>query len=728
MRTLAGLGTEELRRHRVLCRRLLGDVGTNRPRTLDPLPLALPERSWQTLEQGLCQRADLLSRLLADLYGAQQTLKEGILPAELIYSAPGYLRPCLGLPLAAGPDALPFYAADIGYTTDGMAWVVCDRCQGLGSVGFALEQRLILSRVLPELFRTTRVHRLAGFFGTVRQTLRRLGRQSATGERSVLLAAGTEAPDYPEQAHLARYLGYTLVTGEDLTVRGGRLFLRALEGLQPIDVVLRGIADSACDSLELDPFATEGVAGLIQAVRTRQVVVADPPGSALLEHPALAGYLPRLCRFLLGQDLTLPSPASYWCGEPAQRTRVLSMLERLQVYDLVGGQCHEGRQLTAAGREALREAIADQPERFAAREPLTTAPAPCLGEDGVRLQPAWLRAFLVADEDAYRVMPGGLGWQGRATPAGAVGKDVWVLASQPVAPLTLLSATARAAPGTDVGGPSSRVAEKLFWLGRYAERVEGTVRLLRVVLLEQLEQAATRDPVGALPVLLRALTWLTETFPGFAGSAAENLPEDPGPELASLLLDPDRDGSLAANLEAMHCTARVVRDRLSTDLWRVLEELERLRRRQGRRLDERWRGSGADAAFLDQALRYLDRLLTASAAVTGLVQDSMTHGRGWSFLMLGRRLERGLQLQRLLRPTLTFAHQDMLILEPLLEVCDSRLSYQHRHAGGLRIEGVLELLLDERNPRALGYQLRHLQQDVAGLPGADGRGFQRHRP
>lgn len=735
LRALAELGPRELQQRQQVIRRLLRDNGVAyhdlggsvaRPWLLDPVPLAIASADWRPLERGLQQRAELWHCLLADLYGPQRMLRQGLLPAELVFADPHFLRPCMDLPLPPGRRRLPLYAADLAQGADGTVYVVGERAQSLNGAGYALENRIVLSRVFPSLFRDARVHRLALFFRTLRNTLQALAWPRDDSVRIVLLTPGPESPAYFEHAYLARYLGYPLVQGDDLTVRDGRVFLKTLERLQPVDVVLHGLDDADCDPLELRLDSRFGVAGLLQAIRQRQVAVADPLGSRALENPGLSAYLPALCRALLGEDLLLPAPPAYWCGDGRSRDHVLGRLERLVVRDVfTPDEIIDGRGLDAGARDAVKAAIRARPYRFVAREPLTLATAPVLIEGALQAQPVVLRSFLVAAEDDYVVMPGGLGRIGGdsesrpgAAPGGGISKDTWVLASEPIQPLSLLPS----------GGPvpvaalqdaelPSRVAENMFWLGRYTERSESIIRLLRVLLLEALEPDADDggDNRGRLRGLLRALTWLTETFPGFAGEGGEERLAAPDQELTGLLFDPARSGGLAFTLYAMLGAARAVRDRLSPDIWRVFttvdEGLRQLQAAHGRS----WQNLGADTGFLNQALAQLNQLLTACAAFTGLAQDSMTHGQGWRFMMVGRRLERALQLQRLLRPTLTLPQPDML--EPLLNICDSLMTYRARYHSWPQDEAVLELLLlDETNPRALGYQLRHLHHDIERLP------------
>ncbi len=746
-RALLELGSGELQQRQQLIRRLLRDNGVahsglganaSRPWLLDPMPLAISSAAWRTVEQGLLQRAELWRRLLDDLYGEQLLLQRGVLPAELVFGDPGFLRPCVGMLPPLEHQRLPLYAADLAQAPDGTIQVVGERAQSLSGIGYALENRIVLSRVLPSLFRDAGTHRLAQFFRTLRQTLQSLAGNPDQAASIVLLTPGTSDRHYFEHAYLANYLGYPLVQSGDLRVRDCRVHLRALDGLRPVDVLLRWLPDSDCDPLELRQDSPFGLAGLLQAVRARQAVVVNPIGSSLLENPGLAAYLPRLCRELLGEDLRLTMPVTHWCGDGDRLAHVLARLNRLVIHDLAApGRHRNGSRLDRTQRDALSRYIRAQPWRFVAREPFPPTTVQVLQNGALQVRPVILRSFVVAAGEDYLVMPGGLGWiAGDAeSPRGAeggIGKDVWVLASEPTRPLSLLSGSDRLHAAAGSAELSSRVAENLFWLGRYAERSENLIRLLRVILLEllELEVDETINHQGCLPGLLRALTGLTETYPGFIGEGASERLRAPDEELTGLLLDPRRSGGLAFTLNALLNAAQAVRDRISPDIWRVLTEVdEGLQQLHLPAAAEPFRMS-ADTDYLNQALEQLNQLLTACAAFSGLALDSMTHGQGWRFLMIGRRLERSLQIERLLHLTLVDNPSEAALLEPLLHICDSVMTYRGRYRSGLQLEPVLELLLlDETNPRSLGYQLRHLQHDVGLLPGQGGsQPYRRREP
>ena len=736
------LGLQEFTQRYQEARRLMRDNGvayntysdpqeTERSWSLDPIPLPLASNEWQAIERGLQQRAELLQRLLADLYSSQNVLLKDILPAELILSHPGFLRPCVNLPTPANHYHLPLYAADLARAPDGYWYVLDDRSQAPPGAGYALENRLVLNRVLPSLLRDSRVHRLALYFRTLRNTLASLAWRQSDDVRIVLLTPGPSSETYFEHAYLAKYLGYTLVEGNDLTVRDGHVWLKTLDGLQPVDVIFRYADDVLCDPLELHADSSFGIAALVQAARLKNVAIANPLGTGILENPGLLAFLPALCKYFLGEDLILPSPRTYWCGLTQQRDYVLANLAQLIIKRTANSSAIDAKQLNKTQLAKLRSQIISQPHLYIGQEPVQPSTIPVFDGQALQSRRLVLRSFLVQTETDFVAMPGGLcrvadtiDMPIESVQSGGTSKDTWVLASEPIQPLSLLAPESRHDLfAIHQGELPSRVAENLFWLGRYAERSESIIRLLRAVFLYLL---SPDDDYGddynrdCLNNLLRAVTDITETYPGFVGKGAAQRLDQPDEELLSILLDRSRSGSLAFTLNALLYSARSTRDRISPDIWRVFNDID-TGLRQLQTPHDRLHFTGPDNDTLNSALDELNQLLITFSAFTGLAIDSMTHGQGWSFLMLGRRLERAQQTLRLLIATITATdHEDTLLQEYLLRICDSLMTYRSRYRSQIRLLPLLELLLqDEKNPRAVGYQLKHIQRDIDSLPGMD---------
>src|SRR5450432_2998602 len=417
--------------------------GMERPWQLDPIPFVIAPEEWRTLETGLVQRAALLNKILADCYGAQELIRTRWLSPALVFGQPDFLRPCHNI-RAPKDTFLHFYAADLARSPDGRWWVVSDRTQIPTGAGYTLANRLVTSRILPEPFRNNRVHRLAGFFLAAQNSLAQLAPHQADKARVVMLTPGPHNETYFEQAYLARYLGYMLVEGQDLTVRDNSVFLKTLSGLERVDVILRRVDDDSCDPLELRNDSILGVPGLVEAVRAGHVVVANARGSGLVQSPAFMSYLPGLCRHLLGEELKLPSVATWWCGQKAAREHVLKNLDRLVVKPAFRTPVN----LAAARPAELRPRIEFDPDLFVAQERVEFSTAPAWQKNSLAAQPVSLRVFLVADgRGGFCVMPGGLA---RVSPdrggnfitmqSGGSSKDTWIPSATPVEELTLLHA------------------------------------------------------------------------------------------------------------------------------------------------------------------------------------------------------------------------------------------------------------------------------------------------
>ena len=723
--------------------------GMERPWQLDPIPLLISSEDAKSLEEGLIQRGRLLEALGQDLYGPQRCLSEGYLPPEVVFPNPAFLRSCHGIVWPRN-RRLHLYAANVGRSADRAFCVLGDRTQAPSGAGYALENRLVLSRVLPDAFRDCRVQRLAFFFRTLQDTLRAIAPHNRDNPRIVLLTPGPYNETYFEHAYLARYLGYTLVEGGDLTVRDNRVYLKVLGALQPVDVILRRLDDDFCDPLELRSDSFLGVPGLVQAVHTGNVAVANALGTGLLETPALLAFLPGLCRFLLGEELKLPSVPTWWCGEPKARDHVLSRLREMVIKPALASIRMEpvfGDELTREQREELAAKIRARPQDYVGEHRLTLSTAPVLVGDQLQPRHLVLRTYLTAHEDSFVVMPGGLTRVSSSADTmvvsmqrGGGSKDTWVLTDGPVHPMTLLGPGGLALEITRGGNDlPSRVADNLYWLGRYVERAEGLTRLLRGVLMRLTETPGVAE-APELPVLLRAVTYMSDCFPGFVGDGAELHLPAPQDELASVIHDSQRVGSLSATVNSLWQLAATVRDRISNDMWRVLSDLAPLRG------DERFasetsrppqHGGATEtpaaprhmtfATTLSDELDLLDRVVITLAAFGGLAVESMTHSAGWRFLDMGRKLERAQQTITLLRTTLcTVSPLEGPLLEAILQVADSSMTYRRRYQGSVQTAAVLDLLLaDETNPRSLVFQFAALAEDVEYLPRASS--VQTHR-
>ena len=666
--------------------------GLDRPWDLDVLPLIIAQDEWRTIEAGIAQRADLFDRILRDLYGEQSLLQQGLIPPPLIFGQSGFLRPARGMNLPGGVH-LHVYAADLARSPDGRWWVMGDRTQAPSGAGYALENRLIVSRAFPALYRDLRVQHVAQFFATMRDSLMQFAPKGDGPMLTVLLTPGPYNETYFEHALLARYLGFPLVEGGDLTVRSGRVWLKTIGGLKRVHAILRRQDDAYCDPLELRGDSALGVAGLTDCARRGSMLIANALGSGVIESGALLGFLPRLCEHLTGEALRLPSIATWWCGEPAALEDAIEQSKQLVFKSADPAYRFQpvfGEDLDEAGLAELAAKMKQQPERYIAQEFVHVSQAPVLARDRshrVNARGIGLRVFAVRSRNGYVVMPGGLtrvasGPDERVVSAqrGGGSKDTWVTSTGQVdASFTLLqkTVTARDLVRSATGVPS-RLAENLFWFGRYEERCDDCARLLRVALGQLLrENDDDEDSFGPLVALARAFGLIGE------GEEAESALL----EAATLAKNPL---GLPANLNSLEQVAFNLRDRMSMDNWRTINGLIK---------DPTF---GAEVS-LPEALDWLDRTITGLMTLSGFALDGMTRDDGWRFLSIGRRLER-LAFQCLVLQT-AFDHGLLSGLNWLLHLADSIVTYRSRYMARPEWLPVLDLLiLDGANPRSVRYQ------------------------
>lgn len=694
------------------------DKGMDTPWTMDPVPFVISAREWEGIEKAMIQRATLLNAILNDSYGPQMLIRKGDMPAAMVLAQPSYLRPCHGIKT---PHAKPLqvYGADIARTADGRWWVIADRTQIPTGAGYALENRLITSRLLPDVFRDARVRRLAGFFRQMQLSLAALAPRPAGEPRVVLLTPGPYNETYFEQAYLARYLGYTLVEGEDLTVRDDRVYLKTLSGLEPVDVILRRVDDDFCDPLELRNDSMLGVPGLVRAVRAGNVSLANALGSGLAEAPAMMAFLPGLCRKLLGENLLMPSVATWWCGQERPRGEVEKNLDRLVIksaFRVRGREVHFGENLSSTERASFIERMRFAPDRWAAQEKMTFSTAPSW-EDGRLVQkPISVRVYLVATADGYMVMPGALTRVAASMDSplvsmqkGGSSKDTWVLNEGPVENVTLLTTTRTPVELRRVGhNLGSRVANHLYWLGRYAERAESSARLLRSTLLRCSPESGMSETPLLLPLLeaLRSLRVLDDV-PDAAVLASQQ--EQIEARLLEAIFDPEHPASIRSSVTHIQRIGILLRDRISVDTWRVISQLSDA-------LDTF--DHPPSISPMSDALNVLTRIILELASFHGLAKENMTRAQGWMFLDTGHRIERTMYICELLRAGLHSSDaENPSLLEAILEVGDSTITYRNRYSLLPQLAAVYDLLmLDELNPRGLRFQFERIEQHFELLP------------
>lgn len=684
-------GDQYLRDAGVFFRQYGSSDSAERDWPLSHIPVVIPEGEWTGLVQGLIQRADLLETVVADLYGPNRLVAEGHLPAGLIAQSPEWLRPLVGV-TPRGGHFLNFVSFEIGRGPDGQWWVLGDRTQAPSGAGFALENRVATARVFSDLYAQSNVLRVAPFFRAFRHALEQLGGDQAM--RSAILTPGPLNDTYFEHAYIARYLGLMLLEGEDLVVLNGQLMVRTVAGPVPVNVLWRRIDGPWMDPLELNGASTLGVPGLAEAVRRGNLAVVNALGTGVLETRALMAFLPRISRELTGQPLAVPNIATWWCGGAAERAHVLENAGRMVIgpalstrasYEL--GAATEGW-FHSPSDAPLAQRLDRDGALLIGQEAVTLSTTPAWVDGRLEPRPMSLRVFLARTAEGWQVMPGGYARIGRSDDPTAIAMqrggsvaDVWIVSDRPAERENQAAPAATAYQRPDLGTLPARAADNLFWLGRYIERAEGQIRLLRAWHLRLSE---TDDPDAPL------LADLGDYMAGWGLDTEERLAEVLHSTLGSALV-----------------SASKLRDRFSVDGWMALNDLAKTARRMSSRLEP-----GADSA---SAMRVLLRKVSG---FSGLVHENMYRATGWRFLTIGRSIERAATMASLLA---RFADDEAPegALDLVVELGDSVMSHRRRYAVSTTRETVVDLLgLDGANPRSVQYQMNELLAQIRLLPGA----------
>jgi uncharacterized circularly permuted ATP-grasp superfamily protein/uncharacterized alpha-E superfamily protein len=693
-----------------------GDVldGSEHTWPMDPIPLVIDENEWASIERAINQRATLLNAILADTYASGRLIRDRLMPSALVFENPHFLRPCFGMAPRGGIH-LHTYAADIARAPDGRWWVVADRTQAPSGMGYTLQNRLVSARSLPAVFNQCRVRQLARFFDIKRAAMLSLAGATRSNPTVALLTPGPRNETYFEHSFLAGQWGFTLVEGADLVVLDRRVFLKTLGGLKPVDLILRRLDDSYCDPLELRGDSLLGVAGLVDAVRAGNVVIDNALGSGLVETAAHMAFLPGLCRELLGQELAMPSVATWWCGQEEPRKYVLEHLQDLVIkstFPRFRRHPEFPESMSSAQRADLARRIEADPEAFVAQERVALSTSPVRTDAGFVPRHVMLRVYAAWTGDGYTVMPGGLTRVSNddsslivSMQLGGGSKDTWVLGDVDDHAPGRRQLSLPMHVDTSRSDLPSRVADNLFWLGRYTERVETAVRLVRA-LLPALSGEEDFGRVVSLDTAAHLLGGLGYLPPEIVSASIGEQRWQVQRTLLEMIYDSLETSGLRYNLRELRRTSWHLKERLSADTWRVLQQLE-----------TQFSGfvpSNADHRVL-AGMDLLDGSIVTLSAISGLLMENTTRGYGWRFLEIGRRMERALQIAELLGSTLTVASSDPEpYLQLLLHIADSSITYRTRYPTALQTDLALDVLwTDESNPRAVAFQLATLLENLA---------------
>jgi uncharacterized circularly permuted ATP-grasp superfamily protein/uncharacterized alpha-E superfamily protein len=718
LEALERLGRDEIARRADAATRRVHEAGvyyraydrdTDQAWPLSSTPVIIDTADWRAIEAGLIQRAQLMEAALADFYGQQTLVANGEVPAAVLTGSPDFLRPLAGA-TPAGGRYLNFYAADLGRAPDGRWWVLNDRTQAPSGAGYALGNRIALSRTLPETMHELDVRRLAGFFQSFRATL--TARSAPDSAGVCLLTPGPFNETYYEHAYLARYLGFLLVEGEDLAVRNGAVFLRTVAGLKKVDTILRRLDSDFIDPLTLNPASRLGAPGLSDAARNGAVMFANALGAGLVESRALMAFWPKLARTLLGEDLLLPNVATWWCGDDVVRDEVAARFEDFAIAPAFGGESGEvfthgainGGAMSPEQRQRTLEQMNRRGGDFVGQELVKLSSTPVLTNGSFEPRPFQLRVFLAATESGWTVMPGGfVRVSSRADPLainmqrGGLSADAWVLSDGPVGYSSLLPSAAAPELRRSIGALTTRTAENMFWLGRYLERADASLRLVRALSARASERDL--DAVAVSRKLVDALV-----FWGAASEDEENEEERTAGQVArEAMRSASLFGAPPVLVRRALNAASAIRDQLSPDAWRIIKGLDRQM------------ADGADAPF-PETLDRAERALRELAAFSGYAHENMTRTTGWAILDIGRRVERGMTVARFVS-RFGVGATTPASLEALLELCDSQITYARRYFVTASPAAVADLLIfDDDNPRACAFQAARLRALLDDLP------------
>ncbi len=702
---------------------IYGDpAGFNRPWNLDLIPFVITKEEWQTIEAGLVQRAELLDLILKDIYGDRKLMKNGLLPMELVFNHTGYLRQCHGIKLP-GKHSLIVYSADIARSPDGRIWILNDRTQAPSGSGYALENRMAMARTLPELFNGLKVRRLAPYLNALRNALNEIAPGQKQDPKIVILTPGPGNETYFEHSYLSTYLGFTLVQGNDLMVKDKCVWLKTLGGLEKVDVILRRVDDVYCDPLELKSDSQLGVPGLLQAIRSGNVSIANPLGSSVLENPGLMPFLENISKYFFNEGLIIPTIASWWCGQKKERDYVLANISSLVIKRIYRESARStsvnASSLSQMELEKLKRQINANPSLYVGQEKINFSSTPSLVNGKIEPHNALFRSFLVSSNGTYTAMTGGLTRTSEkagnfviSNQMGGISKDTWIISPEPGSTTNIRKELAGTYIPSQNGMLPSHTAENLFWVGRYTERVLGNARFQRTVMqfVAEGNRLLVENDIQTEQNLLKALTLYTFTYPGFFAENSEEKFADPWPELKDILFNENRQGSLKHNFSLFIRAVYAVRNHWSTDAWRVLKNME-----------EEWMPATKTTHTGNiRLLNSMDTLITSMVAFIGLNRESISREQGWVMLDTGRKVEQCLMLIAMLRSTLVNKYDEQVdynMQEAVLVSNESLVNYRYKYKAHIQLPLVLDLMLfDPTNPRSLIYQVERLKGCLSNFP------------
>jgi uncharacterized circularly permuted ATP-grasp superfamily protein/uncharacterized alpha-E superfamily protein len=693
--------------------------GLNRPWQLDPIPFLIEQSEWNTIAKGLQQRATVLDLMLKDLYGPRNLVRDGIIPAELVFDNTGFFRPCIDIKLPSAHQ-LTLFAADMARGPDGQMWVVDNRTQAPSGSGYTLENRVVMSKLLPELASGMYVSKLSPYFNSVQNTVLRLSDKSKDAPNIVYLTPGPNNEAYFEHAYLASYLGYTLAQGDDLLVRNCCVWLKSIDGLQKVDVIIRRIDDDWCDPLELREESQLGVPGLLQAIRMGNVQVLNAPGTSVLENHAFLAFMGNICQYFLNEKLIMPSVATWWCGHAKELSYVLDNLDQLIIKKANRKSKFRsiyGRLLTASEKEDVKRMVSLAPHEFIAQQEVSLSTTPSLIDGHIEPRYAVLRAFMVADENGYYVMQGGLTRSSAdkdrfviSNQYGGLSKDTWIVSDKTEDAQERVLLSTPAAVNKHVSLPS-RSAENLFWVGRYCERTMAIIKFMNITInvLNLDRNFGGSAKQEHIKVLLQSLTHLSATYPGFLNDEDDRF-SDPYTEIIDMISNTGRAGSVSANIGAFLNAVGAVRNQWDTEIWRIVDLIDN-------GFHEIRNASSMNSNNIQKTL---DGLFNNMFTFLGVIAESMPRDNSFLLLETGKLIERILSRVSVIQSNFGVRNATAVeneLIEATLINHHLLVNYRQIYKSHLSVEAMLDMvLLEKRLPYSLAYMLDELRKNLSKLP------------
>ncbi|MDD4330108.1 MAG: circularly permuted type 2 ATP-grasp protein [Aliarcobacter sp.] len=692
--------------------------GNNRRWNLDPIPLVLTSTEWEEISKGLKQRAKLLNLIFKDLYTEQKLIKEGIVPAEIIFAHKSFIPEVFNF---ENKDyySMRFYATDISRGPDGKFWVINDRTQSPSGLGYAIENRLTMNSISNDLYPNIEILKMAKFIEGFKDMLKSLSSSNHENPLIALLTPGPLNETYFEHSYISSFLDLTLVQGEDLLVKNNQLWLKNLNGLRKVDTLIRRVDSQYCDPLELKNNSQLGVAGLVNVIRKDNLSMINPIGVGILENIGLNPFMKNIAKFLLNEELILPQIATWWCGQKKELDFVLANIKNLIIKKIDRTDNIEVYFANKLNNEELKnliEKIQNNPHYYVGQEIIDFSTTPSFTKGKVEPRNTVIRAFSYLHQEKYHVMPGGLI---RVSPSkdslvvsnqkGGTSKDLWILGKDDDFSGNSIFKN-RSFIDSRLENISTKRAENLFWLGRYLTRSITTARMIRFNLKSMLNLNRYDDHTNSKQtnkILNNALTHLTMSYPGFLDAKTATLPIK---EIISLIRDKNRAGTLSFSITMLSDLNASVKNLLTMEAWRIYEKMQK-----------EWNSySKKEISTNKEHINELDKLLIYLMAYKELIDESIFKEQGLILFDIGSKIEVSQLLISKLRSLLTLKLDKLIeydVLDSMLNSYESYNSYRAYYKSSLALENVLDFLVfNTKYPKALIYIINQLLADLKELP------------